>query len=108
MAVLLVTAGAAQAERMRVSWYGQHHQGRLTASGERFDRFRLTAAHRTLAFGTVLRVSNPATGAHVLLRVNDRGPYIPGRQLDVTQRAARLLGFERQGVALLDVVTVPR
>jgi peptidoglycan lytic transglycosylase len=77
-----------------------------TASGEKFDPNELTAAHRTLPFGTRLRVTNVATGRSVTVRVNDRGPFVPGRVVDVSRSAAESLGMTRQGVAKvkLDVV----
>lgn len=80
--------------------------GEQTASGEKFDPHDLTAAHRTLPFGTRLRVTNVATGHSVTLRVNDRGPFIPGRVVDVSYSAAETLGIVGRGVAKvkLDVV----
>jgi rare lipoprotein A len=80
--------------------------GRRTASGEKFDASDLTAAHRTLPFGTRVRVTNVATGQSVTVRVNDRGPYVRGRAIDVSSSAAQMLGITRQGVAKvkLDVV----
>jgi rare lipoprotein A len=80
--------------------------GRRTASGEKFDASDLTAAHRTLPFGTRVRVTNVATGQSVTVRVNDRGPYVRGRAIDVSSSAAQVLGITRQGVAKvkLDVV----
>jgi len=87
------------AETGTASWYGSWHQGRLTASGERFNARALTAAHRSLPFGTILRVTNLATGESVKVRVNDRGPYIKGRTLDLSAAAARALGITKDGVA---------
>jgi len=81
------------------SWYGRQNQGRTTASGEPFDASRLTAAHRSLAFGTVLRVSDLTTGRTVKVRVNDRGPYVRGRILDLSAEAAKVLGIRQEGVA---------
>jgi rare lipoprotein A len=80
--------------------------GRRTASGEKFASGELTAAHRTLPFGTRLRVTNVTTGQSVTVRVNDRGPFIPGRVVDVSHSAAEALGMTQQGVAKvkLDVV----
>ncbi len=81
-------------------------EGSETASGEKFDAHELTAAHPTLPFGTRLRVTNVATGRSVTVRVNDRGPYVGGRVVDVSQSAAEALGMVDQGVAKvkLDVV----
>ena len=88
------------------SWYGQQHQGRATASGEAFDMNKLTAAHRTLPFGTRLRVTNVENGKSVVVRVNDRGPHVPGRVLDLSFRAARALGITEAGVARVEVVVL--
>jgi rare lipoprotein A len=81
-------------------------EGQRTASGEKFDTHDLTAAHPTLPFGTRLRVTNVATGRSVTVRVNDRGPYIPGRVVDVSYSAANALGMVGSGTAKvkLDVV----
>jgi rare lipoprotein A len=81
------------------SWYGKTHQGRLTASGERFDTHKLTAAHRSLPLGTVVRVTNLDNGRMLKLRVNDRGPYIKGRILDLSDAAATALGLKEDGTA---------
>ena len=81
-------------------------EGTQTASGEKFDPHELTAAHPTLPFGTRLRVTNVSTGRSVTVRVNDRGPYVPGRVVDVSYSAAQSLGMIGKGVASvkLDVV----
>jgi len=81
-------------------------EGTQTANGERFDTHELTAAHRTLPFGTRLRVTNVATGRSVTVRVNDRGPFVPGRVVDVSHSAAETLGIVGGGIAKvkLDVV----
>ena len=82
----------------RASWYGDFHHGRLTANGEIFDKNALTAAHRTLPFGTRLRVVNLENDREVEVRINDRGPTIPGRVLDLSYAAARALGAVGAGV----------
>ena len=81
-------------------------EGQQTASGEKFDTHDLTAAHPTLPFGTRLRVTNVATGRSVTVRINDRGPYVPGRVVDVSRSAANALGMVESGIARvkLDVV----
>ena len=81
-------------------------EGQQTASGEKFDTHDLTAAHPTLPFGTRLRVTNVGTGRSVIVRVNDRGPYVPGRVVDVSHSAANALGMVQSGIAKvkLDVV----
>jgi rare lipoprotein A len=81
------------------SWYGKGHHGRLTASGERFDMTQLTAAHRSLELGTVVRVTNLVTGDTIRVRINDRGPYVKGRVIDVSAKAARRLGMHQAGLA---------
>jgi rare lipoprotein A len=83
------------------SWYGALHQGLLTASGETYEMGRLTAAHRTLPLGTRVRVTNLENGRIVRVRVNDRGPYVPGRIVDLSREAARLLDMVDRGVALV-------
>jgi rare lipoprotein A len=80
------------------SYYGPGFHGRRTASGEIFDMYELVAAHRTLPLGTVARVTNLANGRSVVVRINDRGPYIKGRILDVSKGAARALAFVRDGI----------
>jgi rare lipoprotein A len=82
----------------RASWYGHPHHGRLTASGERFDMHALTAAHPTLPFGTRLRVVNLDNDREVDVRVNDRGPTVPGRIIDLSYAAARALGAVGPGI----------
>jgi rare lipoprotein A (peptidoglycan hydrolase) len=85
---------------LNASWY---QRGRLTASGERFNPDGISVAHRTYPFGTMLRMTNPATGATVVARVNDRGPFVKGVSLDVSRGAARQLGMIRSGCAALRV-----
>lgn len=79
------------------SFYGRRFHGRPTASGERFDMNALTAAHRTLPFGTQLKVTNPRNGQSVIVRINDRGPFSKGRTLDLSREAANRLGLIRRG-----------
>lgn len=81
------------------SWYGADLQGRPTASGERFDRRALTAAHPTLPIPSLVQVTNLANGREVIVRVNDRGPFEPSRLIDVSRAAAEVLGFVRAGHA---------
>lgn len=89
------------------SYYADQFHGRRTASGERFDMGALTAAHRTLPFGSKVRVTNPANGRSVVVRINDRGPFTRGRTIDVSRAAAERLGLIARGhgrveLALLD------
>src|SRR5262245_34652027 len=81
------------------SWYGRQHQGLKTASGERFDMRKMTAAHRTLPLGTKARVTNLETGSSVVVTINDRGPYVRDRIIDLSVRAAQLLGIKEDGIA---------
>lgn len=82
-----------------VSWYGPRFHGRPTASGEIFDSGELTMAHPSLPFGSRVRVTNLANGREVVVRVNDRGPYVDGRIADLSRAAAADLGMVRRGVA---------
>jgi rare lipoprotein A len=81
------------------SYYGDELAGNRTASGERFDPDQLTAAHRTLAFGSRVRVTNLANGRSVIVRINDRGPFSRGRVIDVSDAAAREIDMRRSGTA---------
>src|SRR5512135_76488 len=83
----------------RVSWYGPGFQGRRTASGEIFNTRALTMAHRSLPLGSHVRVTNLDNGRSVVLRVNDRGPYVRGRIADLSRAAAAKLGFAKDGIA---------
>jgi rare lipoprotein A len=90
------------------SWYGEQFHGKYTANGEVFDLNQVTAAHRTLPMPTVVRVTNLENGRSIEARVNDRGPYARGRIIDMSRRAAQLLGFEGQGTAKVRVqIDVP-
>lgn len=93
-------------ETLNASWYGPGFAGNKTANGETFDPMGLTAAHKTLPFGTQLQVTNPKTGQGTTVRVNDRGPFIPGRDLDLSQGAARAIGLEQQGHGVVKVEIV--
>ena len=86
------------------SWYGSPYHGRLTANGELYDMYALTAAHPTLQLPSVVRVTNLDNGRSLVLRVNDRGPFLKNRLIDLSLAAARELGFERQGLARVHVV----
>ena len=105
-------AGAPPAPGTRIvglaSWYGQRHQGHATASGEIYDVNKLTAAHRTFPFGTRLRVTNVENGRSVVVRVNDRGPWVNDRVLDVSQAAAKVLGMVGEGVIRVEIVVLAR
>lgn len=88
---------------MRASWYGPGFHGKITANGEVYDQMAYTAAHKKLKFGTLLKITNPRNNNSVIVRINDRGPYIGGRQLDLSKAAAMKLGMVRRGVAKLHV-----
>jgi rare lipoprotein A len=88
------------------SWYGQEFAGRTTANGEIFDPMLFTAAHRSLPFGTVLDVLNPKTGQSVRVRINDRGPYIGGRIIDLSYAAARQIGLVEPGSGEVEATIV--
>jgi len=88
---------------MRASWYGPKFHGKTTANGEQFDQMAFTAAHKKLKFGTLLRITNPKNDKSVVVRINDRGPYITGRQLDLSKAAAQELGMIKKGVVKLKV-----
>ena len=87
----------------KASYYAKKFSGRKTASGERLHHDSLTCAHRTYPFGTQLKVTNPANGKTVIVRVTDRGPYVRGRIIDLSVRAARELGIIAQGIATVVV-----
>jgi len=85
------------------SWYGPNFDGRDTANGETFDMNRISGAHRTLPLPSIVRVTNLDNGRSLKIRINDRGPFARGRIIDLSRRAAQLLGFERQGTAKVEV-----
>jgi rare lipoprotein A len=81
------------------SWYGPEFNGRKTADGERYDSESLTAAHPILPFGSLVRIVNPRSGQFEVVRINDRGPYQEGREIDVSYRVARKIGLIHSGVS---------
>ncbi len=88
------------------SWYGARERGRRTANGERFNPNAMTCAHRTLPMGTVVRVTNTENGKTVVVRVNDRGPYVGHRVIDLSDHAARILAFRKEGLATVKIVII--
>ena len=90
----------------KASWYGADFHGRKTASGVPFNQHAFTAAHRTLPLGTEVKVTSLETGRAVVVRINDRGPFIDGRIIDLSKRAASELGMEDAGVAPVKVETL--
>jgi rare lipoprotein A (peptidoglycan hydrolase) len=91
------------------SWYGEDFDGLPTATGENYDMYAATAAHPTLPLGSIVRVVNPRNHRSEVVRINDRGPYAGGRELDVSYEVARKLGFDQRGVAKvrLELLQVP-
>lgn len=85
------------------SYYADKFQGRTTSSGARFDQHKMTAAHKTLPFGTKVKVVNLANGRSVNVTINDRGPFVPGRIIDVSKKAAKKLGMVNAGVANVEI-----
>ena len=94
--------------RGRASWYGPGFHGRLTANGERYNQYAMTAAHPNLRFGTRVRVTNMKNGRSVVVRINDRGPFVGGRVIDLSAAAARSLNMIRSGVAPVKITVVGR
>lgn len=90
------------------SYYGRRFHGRLTANGERFNMNAMTAAHKTLPFGTRVRVTNPRNGRSVTVRINDRGPFIKGRTIDLSRGAAKRIGMIASGHARVKLEIVSR
>ena len=90
----------------RAWYYGEAHDGLTTASGEEFDKSAMTAAHRTLPLGSRIEVENLSNGRKVVVTVNDRGPYVRGRIVDLSQGAARQLGFTKQGVERVKLTAI--
>ncbi len=101
--VLLVACAKAPVETGLASWYGPGFQGRPTASGETFRPWQRTAAHQTLPFGTVVRVTRIDTGRSVRVVINDRGPYVDGRIIDLSRRSARRLRMLDDGVSRVEL-----
>ena len=89
------------------SWYGQPHHGRRAASGEVYNMHRLTAAHRTLPFDTIVLVHNKRNGREVNVRINDRGPFVKGRVIDLSYAAAKVLDMLKPGTAPVRLKIVP-
>lgn len=91
-------------ESGRATWYGPKFHGKRTASGEQFDMNALTAAHKTLPFGTLVRVRSLRNGREVVVRINDRGPFTKGRVIDLSQAAMKALGLRARGVVRVELL----
>ncbi len=110
-----VRAGQPERRPLRVwsglaSWYGSELHGQPTASGQPFNMFASTAAHLTLPMGSLVRLVNPRTGRSQLVRINDRGPFVENREIDVSYKVARGLGIDHRGVSRirLELLEVPK
>jgi len=103
---LLACGGRRPTETGVASWYGKELRGNPTASGERFRPARRTAAHKTLPFGTVVKVTYPKTGKSVRVVINDRGPFVAGRVIDLSRRAAKKVGLHDDGVGEVELRVV--
>jgi rare lipoprotein A len=99
--------GEVASQRGQASYYSDRFQGRRTASGESFDQQALTAAHRSLPFGTKVLVTRRDTGQSVEVEINDRGPFVQGRVIDLSKRAARELGMLKRGTAPVLLTYLP-
>lgn len=96
-------ADPAFVQKGKASWYGPGFHGRKTANGDTFNQNQLTAAHRSLPLGTTAEVTNLENGTSVEVEINDRGPYVDGRVIDLSRAAARRLGMEKDGIALVRI-----
>jgi rare lipoprotein A len=103
---LMVNISRAQVQTGKASYYADKFEGSPTASGEKYRGSKMTAAHKTLPFGTKIKVTNLANNESVILEVNDRGPFVEGRILDVSKAAAEKLGFFNQGIADIKIEVV--
>lgn len=99
------TRGYAKSHELvgQASWYGKKYHGRLTASGERYNMRAYTAAHKTLPFGTVVRVTNTANSKTVEVKINDRGPFVKGRVIDLSQKSFEQIGSVKKGVVPIKI-----
>lgn len=106
VAIIYAIIGARAASAEVASWYGNRFHGRLTASGERFNQYAMTAAHRKLPFGTMVKVTNRKTGKSVTVKINDRGPFHGNRSIDLSKGAAKAIGCD--GICNVDIKVVKR
>ena len=107
-ALLMFGAVDAGAHQLGVaSWYGPRFHGKRAASGETYDQHELTAAHRKLPFGTQVKVTNLNNGKSVVVRINDRGPYVKGRILDLSHAAAQALEMLKHGITRISLEVLP-
>lgn len=93
-------------QKGKASWYGSKFHGEHTASGERFNMYAMTAAHKSLPIGTYVEVTRLRNGRSIIVRINDRGPFLSGRIIDLSYKAARELGIIKKGVASVRIEAV--
>ena len=101
--LLLASCSPKISEQGKASFYADFFQGRQTANGETFRQRKMTAAHRTLPFGTKVRVKNLKNGKTIKVKINDRGPFVDGRIIDLSRKAARKLGMVNDGVVPVEI-----
>ena len=104
LALCALTCLESAAQAQIATYYGKEFAGRRTASGERFNPGAMTAAHRTLPFGTKVRVTNSRNGRSVIVRINDRGPFVKGRSIDLSSGAARAIGMGASANVRIEVI----
>jgi len=97
-----IVMNLSEKKEIKASWYGPKFHGKLTANGENYDQMLLTAAHKTLPFGTLILLTNEENGKQAIIRINDRGPYIGNREFDLSKGAALALGTIKKGVVHLN------
>lgn len=110
MLLSVALSQTAEAERCKASYYANMFQGRTTSNGEIFDQKKLTAAHRTLPFGSIVKVTNPKNLKSVIVRINDRGPFVKKRCIDLSREAAHKIGILDKGVVavLMEYMYIPQ
>jgi rare lipoprotein A len=101
--IVAASCGRKITETGKASYYADKFQGRKTANGETFKQSKKTAAHKTLPFGTMVKVKNLANGRSVKVRINDRGPFVKGRTIDLSKRAAKKINLVNAGVADVEI-----
>ena len=105
-ALIIIIGIVRMAEADKASYYSYELGGRKTANGEMFDPSKLTAAHKTLPFGTMVKVTNVENGKSVIVRINDRGPFIAGRSIDLSYAAAAQIDMLAKGVAEVEIIVL--
>lgn len=103
---MIVISGSGQVQTGKASFYADKFEGSRTASGEKYKRNKMTGAHKTLPFGTKVKVTNLGNNQSVIVTINDRGPYVDGRVIDLSKAAADKLGFINQGIAEVSIEVV--